>query len=153
MRPLQRAYTPRDGVEARRLVAEESGTQLSLLPSDMKRYGIVLDPAFHEYLRSNPVVLPLTLMRRFHNRPLFWDAASFLLYRCWVARTPAVIPWKTVRRQLASVDQLDPRLALTLNCVADEIRVDYPAFPARPETGSHDLVVEPFRPPREDSRC
>jgi hypothetical protein len=38
----------------------------------------VLDPAFHEYLRDNPVVLPLTLMRRFHARPLFWDAASYL---------------------------------------------------------------------------
>jgi hypothetical protein len=32
---------------------------------------LVLDPAFHEYLRDNPVLLPLTLMRRFHARPLF----------------------------------------------------------------------------------
>jgi hypothetical protein len=152
MRPLQRAYTPRDGAEARRLLAEETRSQLSLLPSDIKRYGILLDPAFHEYLRGNPVVLPLTLMRRFHNRPLFWDAASYLLYRCWSARTPCVIPWKIVRRQLASVDQLDRRLALSLNRVADEIRADYPDFPVRVEPGSHDLVVAPFRPPREHFR-
>jgi hypothetical protein len=152
MRPLQRAYTPRDGVEARRLLAEETRSQLSLLPSDVKRYGILLDPAFHEYLRNNPVVLPLALMRRFHNRPLAWDAASYLLYRCWSARTPCVIPWKIVRRQLASVDQLDRRLALSLNRVADEIRTDYPDFPVRVELGSHDLVVAPFRPPKEHFR-
>jgi hypothetical protein len=48
MRPVQNAYTPRDGCEARRLLASESrAKQLSLLPSDLKRYGIVLDPAFH----------------------------------------------------------------------------------------------------------
>ncbi|HZF09195.1 MAG TPA: hypothetical protein VFE33_10425 [Thermoanaerobaculia bacterium] len=152
MRPLQRAYTPRDGVEARRLLAEETRSQLSLLPSDVKRYGILLDPAFLEYLRNNPVVLPLALMRRFHNRPLAWDAASYLLYRCWSARTPCVIPWKIVRRQLASVDQLDRRLALSLNRVADEIRADYPDFPVRIEPGSHDLLVAPFRPPREHFR-
>jgi hypothetical protein len=80
----------RDGCEARRLLASENRSkQLSLLPSDFKRYGIVLDPAFHEYLRDNPVRLPLTLMRRFHARPLFWDAASYLLYRCWSAKTPS----------------------------------------------------------------
>ncbi|HZF07419.1 MAG TPA: hypothetical protein VFE33_01380 [Thermoanaerobaculia bacterium] len=152
MRPLQRAYTPRDGVEARRLLAEETRSQLSLLPSDVKRYGILLDPAFHECLRNNPVALPLALMRRFHNRPLYWDAASYLLYRCWSARTPCVIPWKIVRRQLASVDQLDRRLALSLNRVADEIRADYPDFPVRVEPGSHDLLVAPFRPPREHFR-
>jgi hypothetical protein len=152
MRPLQRAFTPRDGVEARRLLAAETRPQLSLLPSDVKRYGILLDSAFHEYLRNHPVVLPLALMRRFHNRPLFWDAASYLLYRCWSARTPCVIPWKIVRKQLASVDQLDRRLALSLNRVADEIRADYPDFPVCFEPGSHDLVVAPFRPSREHFR-
>jgi len=153
MRPLQKAYTPRDGFEARRLLAAENhSTQLSLLPSDLKRYGIVLDPAFHEYLRANPVVLPLPLMRRFHNRPLFWDAASYLLYRCWSARVLSRITWKQVRRQLASVDQHDRRLALALNRVAGEIRRDYPEFPARVEKGTHDLIVGPFRPPKENHR-
>jgi hypothetical protein len=95
MRPLQKAYTPRDGSEARRILAAENrSTQLSLLSSDLKRYGIVLDPAFHDYLRANPVVLPLP------------------------------------RRQLASVDQHDRRLASSLNRVAEEIRRDYPEFPA-----------------------
>jgi hypothetical protein len=63
-----------------------------------------------------------------------------------------VIPWKIVRRQLASVDQLDRRLALSLNRVADEIRADYPDFPVRVEPGSHHLLVAPFRPPREHFR-
>jgi hypothetical protein len=153
MRPLQKAYTPRDGYEARKLLAAENDSgQLSLLPSDLKRYGIVLDPAFHEYLRNNPVVLPLPLMRRFHNRPLFWDAASYLLYRCWSARTLSRISWKQVRRQLASVDQHDRRLVQSLNRVALEIRADYPKFPAFVEAGSHDLIVAPFRPPQEHFR-
>ena len=148
MRPLQKAYTPRGGSEARKLLAAENGsTQLSLLPTDLKRYGIVLDPAFHEYLRDNPVVLPLTLMRRFHARPLFWDAASYLLYRCWSARTKSRITWNQVRRQLASVDQHDRRLVQSLNRVAEEIRLDYPNFPAVVEAGTHDLIVAPFRPP------
>jgi hypothetical protein len=153
MRPLQKAYTPRDRSEARLVLAAEKGScQLSLLPSDMKRYGIVLDPAFHEYLRDNPVVLPLALMRRFHARPLFWDAASYLLYRCWSARTKSRIGWPLVRRQLASVDQHDRRLVQSLNRVAQEIRVHYPAFPAFVEAGTHDLVVAPFRPPQEHFR-
>jgi hypothetical protein len=154
MRPIQKAYTPRDGSEARQVLAAEQGStsQLSLLPSDLKRYGIVLDPAFHEYLRDNPVVLPLTLMRRFHARPLFWDAASYLLYRCWSARTKSRIGWPLVRKQLASVDQHDRRLVQSLNRVAKEIRVHYPAFPAFVEAGTHDLVVAPFRPPQEHFR-
>jgi hypothetical protein len=153
MRPLQKAYTPRDGSEARKLLAaERASAQLSLLPTDLKRYGIVLDPAFHGYLRDNPVVLPLTLMRRFHSRPLFWDAASYLLYRCWSARTRSRITWAQVRRQLASVDQHDRRLAQSLNRVAREIRVDYPDFPAHVEAGTHDLIVAPFRPPEEHFR-
>jgi hypothetical protein len=61
-----------------------------------------------------------------------------------------VIPWKIVRRQLASVDQLDRRLALCLNRVADEIRADSLDFPIRVESGSHRLVVV-FRPPRSAS--
>ncbi len=153
MRPLQKAYTPRDGSEARQLLAAENRSeQLSLLPNDLKRYGIVLDPAFHEYLRDNPVVLPLTLMRRFHARPLYWDAASYLLYRCWSARTKRRITWSLVRKQLASVDQHDRRLVQSLNRVAQEIRVDYPDFPARVEAGTHDLIVAPFRPPEEHFR-
>jgi hypothetical protein len=153
MRPLQKAYTPRDSSEARQLLeAENRSEQLSLLPNDLKRYGIVLDPAFHEYLRDNPVVLPLTLMRRFHARPLYWDAASYLLYRCWSARTRSRIAWSLVRKQLASVDQHDRRLVQSLNRVAQEIRVDYPDFPARVEAGTHDLIVAPFRPPEEHFR-
>ncbi len=154
MRPIQKAYTPRDGCEARRLLASENRSkQLSLLPSDLKRYGIVLDPAFHEYLRDNPVLLPLTLMRRFHARPLFWDAASYLLYRCWSAKTQSRITWSQVRRQLASVDQHDRRLVKSLNRVTEEIRKDYPDFPAHIEAGTHDLIVAPFRPPEEHFRA
>jgi len=152
MRPLQRAFTPRDGIEVRRVLAAEDGQQLSLLPSNLQRYGIVLDPEFHRYLRNNPVKLPLPLMRRFHNRPLFWDVAAYLLYRCFSSRTYSRVSWKLVRRQLASQDQHDRRLARTINLVSDEIREQYPDFPARVEAGSHDLIVSPFRPPAEHFR-
>jgi hypothetical protein len=56
MRSIQRAYTPRDKAEARQLLAAETRSQLSFLPADLRRYGIVLDPAFHDYLRNSPVV-------------------------------------------------------------------------------------------------
>ena len=153
MRPLQRAYTPRDGAEARRLLAAETGSQLSLLPSDLKRYGILLDPPSMSTCATTPSSCRSASCGRFHNRPLFWDAASYLLYRCWSARTPPGSPGRLVRRQLASVDQLDRRLAPLLNRVADEIRDDYPDFPAQVETGTHDLVVAPFRPPEEHFRA
>jgi hypothetical protein len=91
-------------------------------------------------------------MRRFHNRPLFWDGASYLLYRCWSAMTPSRITWRRIRRQLASIDQHDRRLASTLNRVAEEIRSDYPDFPAQVEKGTHDLLVGPWRPPRKHFR-
>jgi hypothetical protein len=68
-----------------------------------------------------------------HNRPLFWDGASYLLYRCWSAMTPSRITWRSIRRQLASIDQHDRRLAAALNHVADEIQSDYPDFPAQVE--------------------
>ncbi|HEV7519009.1 MAG TPA: hypothetical protein VGR07_22185, partial [Thermoanaerobaculia bacterium] len=110
------------------------------------RSGVHTSPAtFHDYLRNNPVVLPLRLMRRFHNCPLFCDGASYLLYRCWSAMTPSRITWRRIRRQLASIDQHDRRLASTLNCVAEEIRADYPDFPAQVEVGTHDLLVGPWR--------
>jgi len=152
MRPIQKAYTPRDGAEVRRLLATETRSQLSFLPSELRRYGIILDPAFHDYLRGSPVVLPLPLMRRFHSRPLFWDGASYLLHRCWSALTASRISWRRIRRQLASLDQHDRRLASTLNRVAGEIRQVYPDFPARVEAGTHDLLVGPWRPPREHFR-
>jgi hypothetical protein len=91
-------------------------------------------------------------MRKFHARPLFWDAASYLLYRCWSAKTQSRITWSQVRRQLASVDQHDRRLVKSLNRVTEEIRKDYPEFPAHIEAGTHDLIVAPFRPPEEHFR-
>jgi hypothetical protein len=148
---LNDAFTPRNGVEARRLLAAENTPQLTLLESDIRRYGIVLNPKFHAYLRENPVSLPLPLMRRFHSRPLFWDVASFLLYRCYAARLPGRVSWRLVRRQLASVDGHDRRLAQTLNKVAEEIRVDYKDFPASVEHHTHDLLVAPWRPPVSSS--
>ena len=71
----------------------------------------------------------------------------------WSAKTQSRITWSQVRRQLASVDQHDRRLVKSLNRVTEEIRKDYPDFPAHIEAGTHDLIVAPFRPPEEHFRA
>jgi hypothetical protein len=93
------------------------------------------------------------------SRPLRggWRSVVSGAGRAWRSSLPFAVRGSAGRRtnaagKLASVDQLDRRLALSLNRVADEIRVDYPDFPVRVEPGSHDLVVAPFRPPREHFR-
>lgn len=71
MPPLNDAFTPRKGAEARQLLTAENSPQLALVGSDLRRYGIVLNPKFHAYLREHPVALPLS----YATLPL---ASSFL---------------------------------------------------------------------------
>ncbi len=96
MRPIQRAYTSRDGAEARRLLATENRSQLSFLPVDLKRYGIVLDPAFHDYLRNSPVVLPLSPSDAQVSQP------SPLLGRCVLPPLPMLVGCDSISDQLAA---------------------------------------------------
>jgi hypothetical protein len=148
MPPLNDAFTPRDGVEARRLLVAEHAPQLTFLESDSRATeSSSIRNSTPTCARTTSGSLPL--MRRFHSRPLFWDVASFLLYRCYAARLPGRVAWRLVRRQLASVDGHDRRLAHTLNKVADEIRLEYRDFPAKVEHHTHDLLVAPWRTPIE----
>ena len=146
MQPLKKAFTPRTHGEVERILLSESSAQLLLVRN---RYGFELDPDFHAYLRANPVPLPLPLMRLFHNRPQSWDFASFVIYRCFAARSASVVPWSELSEQMASTDSYPRRLKANLNQVLREVRVVYPGFPAHFLPGGEGLSVAPWRPALE----
>ncbi|HXU32357.1 MAG TPA: replication protein RepA [Thermoanaerobaculia bacterium] len=108
------------------------------------RYGFELNGDFHAYLRQNPVPLPLSLLRHFHNRPKAWDLAVFVLYRCFAARVPSVVPWADLLSQMSSEDHYPRRLKHSLAQILAEIRLVYPDFPVRFLPGFHGLHVEPW---------
>ena len=58
------------------------------------RYGFELDPGFWQYLKDTRIPTPLDLLRRFHDQPQAWDFAQLLLFRCYTARSPSVVPWE-----------------------------------------------------------
>ena len=98
MHPLKRSFIPtRD--EAHHLLGSHLASQLVLTPRD---YGFELDPDFYEYLRANPVPLPLPIMRAFHNSPKAWDFASLVLYRSYAARSSSVMIWPELLEQIAA---------------------------------------------------
>ena len=143
MQPLKKAFTPKTRSEVRHAQEGEASPQLILVQN---RYGFELDPDFWQYLRSNPVPLPLPLMRLFHSRPQGWDFAQFVLYRCFAARTPSVLPWSELIAQMGSTDRSPRRLKANLVQVLKEIRVVYSDFPAAFLPGCKGLQVEPWRP-------
>lgn len=144
--PIKAAYTPRSSREVRYRLAEETGSQLMLIP---QKYGFKLDPDFWSYLRANPVPMPLALMREFHAEPKAWDFCQFILYRCYAARHPSYVPWDAFQEQLASRDQNRRQLKYTLGKVLKRIKVIYPDLPANFLTGYQGLAVAPWRPPKE----
>jgi Plasmid encoded RepA protein len=146
MQPLKKAFTPKTHGEVERALLSESSAQLLLVRN---RYGFELDADFHAYLRANPVPLPLPLMRLFHNRPQSWDFASFVIYRCFAARTTSTIAWSELNEQMASTDTYPRRLKAHLNQVLQEVRVLYPGFPAQFLPGRQGLSVAPWRPALE----
>jgi hypothetical protein len=143
LQPIKKSFTPRTSREARERLAQETAPQLMLVKS---RYGFQLDPDFWEYLKANPVPLPLALMRLFHNRPKAWDLTAFVLYRSYAARTPSVVPWQELLNQMGSTDRYPHRLKATFTTVLDEIRVVYPTLGARFLRGFGGLQIEPWRP-------
>ena len=125
MHPLKRSFIPtRD--EAHHHLGSRLAGQLMLTPRD---YGFELDPDFYEYLRANPVPLPLPIMRAFHNSPKAWDFASLVLYRSYAARSTSVMTWTEPLQQIATNDAATRRLKATLAGVLREIRAIYPSFP------------------------
>lgn len=146
--PVKAAYTPRSGREVKHRLVEEAGAQLLLIPH---RYGFRLDPDFWGYLRANPVPMPLALMREFHDEPKAWDFCQFVLYRCYAARQPSMVPWGMLQEQLASLDQNHRRLKHTLSHALRRMKVVYPDLPVSFLPAPGGLAVAPWRPPRESA--
>ena len=144
--PVRSAYFPKSTTAAKRRLSAEGVGQMLLVP---EKYGFRLDPMFWEYLRENPVPLPLSLMRLFHNKPKGWDFAQFVLYRCFAARTQSVVPWSAFSEQLGSRDSNPRRLKATLARFLREMKVVYPSLPAEFLAGYEGLSVAPWAPPRE----
>lgn len=133
---------------ARRVPSLSPADFTGLLQDDDHCYGIQLDPAFFSYLVEHAVPLPLPLMRLFLNEPKAWDFTSFVLYRCYIARSRSVVPFDDLRAQLGSTDQYPRRLKMSLGKVLRKIRVAFPDCPAHFLPGQLGLSVEPWRPGR-----
>jgi hypothetical protein len=142
--PVRSAYFPKSSRAARRKISIEDAGQLLLIP---EKYGFRLDPMFWEYLKANPVPLPLSLMRLFHNKPKGWDFAQFVLYRCYAARTKSVVPWTAFSEQLGSRDTNQRRLRATLAGFLRQMKVVYPNLSAEFLPGYEGLAVAPWAPP------
>jgi hypothetical protein len=67
------------------------GLELSEAPSP---YGVLLSSDFWEHLKQpkNHLLLRLDVLRNFVDRPIGWDYASFLSFRCGWAQTESVVP-------------------------------------------------------------
>lgn len=144
--PVRSAYFPKSSRAARKRISTEDAGQLLLIP---EKYGFRLDPLFWEYLKANPVPLPLSLMRLFHNKPKGWDFAQFVLYRCYAARTKSVVPWTAFSEQLGSRDTNQRRLRATLVGFLRQMKVVYPNLSAEFLPSYGGLAVAPWAPPRE----
>lgn len=58
------------------------------------RYGVLLSADFWEELKQpkNHLLLRLDILRNFVDRPIGWDYAAFLTFRCGWAQTESVVP-------------------------------------------------------------
>jgi len=149
--PVRAAYTPRNPEQMRQQVnheVNEAAGQMLLIPTP-KQYGFQLDERFMAYFRSNPVPMPLSLMKIFYDRPKAWDFAQIVLYRCFAAKSVSVIPWEDLIGMLGSEDTDHPRLKYTLNAVLKEVKLVYPNVPAEFLEGQQGLRVSPWRPETE----
>lgn len=142
--PVKVALTPKTAHEARRALADEIAGQVLMVP---RKYGFKLDPDFWDYLKGNPVPMPLPLMREFHDEPKAWDFTQIVLYRCFAARSPSVFPWDDLVDQLGSQDKNRRQLKYTLSLILKRMRIVYPDLPAFFPRGYEGLKVGPWRPP------
>lgn len=144
--PIKASYTPRNSNEVRRRISDETAGQLMISPD---RYGFRLDPDFWSYLKSNPVPMPLPLMKLFHDEPKAWDFCQVLLYRCFAARAESAVPWEGLLEQLGTRETNPKQLKYTLKKVLARIKVVYPDLPAEFLPAYQGLRVAPWRPPKE----
>ncbi len=140
--PIERAVFPDTPAAGRQLhVANPDGREQILRP---KRYGLQLSRCFHRYLRDSPILLPLDLLRRFHDKPIAWDLASLTIWRCYVASRASVIPWDSLIEHLGSRDRDRKQLKRSLSRVLDQVRLAHPGFPARFLPRYQGLAIEPW---------
>jgi len=138
MHPLKKIFLPKDGSDCIRPPAGRVSPHLLLI---RRRYGFDLDSDLWALLRRHPVPQSLALLRRFHNRPKAWDFVSFVLYRCFAARRPTVIPWDDLVQHLGSTDRTGHRLRRTLRRILEEVKGTHPGLPARflPDGGGFEV--------------
>ena len=141
--PISMAVTPQDPEEPGDLFEEIPGQQSLLI---RKPWGFRLNASFWDYLRANPVPLPLPLMKVFHNQPKAWDLAAFATYRCFVASGPSVVPWQGLRQMLGSSDGNDHQLRRTLAQALEQVKTVLPDLPVDFLPGRQGLAVAPWRP-------
>lgn len=111
-----------------------------------ERYRFRLDEGFWRYLRETRVPMPLRVLRELHDQPQAWDFAQFLLYRCHVAKTLSVVPWRELVEQLGSQDRNPDRLRWVLRKLLARIAALEPRCRARFLRGSGGLEIEPQKP-------
>lgn len=124
-------------------LAEGSERDLERQVLSYERYGFELDPAFWQYLRDTRIPTPLDLLRRFHDQPQAWDFAQLLLFRCYTARSPSVIPWDELLEQLGAKTTHPRRLKATLAGVLHTVQSFHPHVEARFLPGLAGLEVWP----------
>ena len=143
--PIERAVLPSTPIQMRQLSLRDAhGGERILRP---RRYGLQLSRSFHKYLLDSPIPLPLDLLRRFHDKPMAWDLASLVIWRCYAANRASVIPWPALVEHLGSRDRDRKQLKRAFNGILADIRRTYPGLPARLLAGYRGLAVEPWRLP------
>ena len=143
--PLERAVFPDTPALSREItIAEPDGIERVVRP---ERYGLQLSRSFHRYLCQSPISLPLDLLRRFHDRPMAWDFASFTIWRCYAANRMSFVPWGSLVEHHGSHDRDRKQLKRSLSRVLESIRQIYPGFPVRFLPSYRGLAIEPWRPP------
>ncbi len=126
----------------------------SLTPSDFdKRFVIITSDDFFKVLHNQHVVMPLQLMKIYSDRPIGWDFCQLILYRCFSAKTPSVIPWSSpetggIKELVGSEDVNDRQLKYKLNGILDEIKIVYPDLPAYFLPSLKGLHISPWKPPQ-----
>ena len=107
-----------------------------------ERYGFRLDEGFWRYLRETRIPMPIRVLKELHDQPQAWDFAQFLLYRCHVARSPSVVPWRELVEQLGSQDRNPDRLRWVLRRLLARVVALEPRCQARFLRGSGGLEVQ-----------
>ncbi len=144
--PIERAVFPDTPMPRRSLsVGEPESGQRIVRP---ERYGLQLSRSFHRYLCQSPIPLPLPLLRQFHRRPLAWDLASLVLWRCYAASRPSVIPWPSLVEHLGSHDRDRKQFKKRLSQILGRIKLAYPDLPVHFLPAYRGLAVASWRPPR-----